>query len=87
MTQFHLNNPSSAQHPFYSLDDFARGYVEAMFFTNCDSGLDDSDKANDLGVERLTRASVKAIKADCAAFTGHIMPDGCFFTAMAKPCR
>lgn len=60
------------------LDDFARGYVEAMFFTNCDSGDSNENKANELGVERLTRASVKAIKADCAAFTGYIMPDGCF---------
>lgn len=65
-------------HPFYSLDEFARGYVEAMFFTNCDSGDDNEHRANELGVERLTRASVAAIKRDCDKFLGHVMPDGCF---------
>jgi hypothetical protein len=77
MPQFILNEPSSAQHPFYSLNDFARGYVEAMFFTNCDSDHSDEDKANDLGVERLTRDSIASIKADCDAFISYIMPDGC----------
>lgn len=76
MTQFILNDSARAGHPFYNLSDFAKGYVEAMFFTNCDNG-DDGVSANHLGIERLTRASVKAIKRDCDAFLSHIMPDGC----------
>jgi len=78
MPQFQLNTPPAKAHPFYSLGTLARGYVEAMFFTNCDSGnAEREDHANELGVERLTRASVAAIKRDCDAFESHIMPDGC----------
>lgn len=88
MPQFILNEPATRHpanlpagaktHPFYSLDSFARGYVEAMFFTNCDTGNEErEDHANELGVERLTRKSVAAIKRDCSAFLSHIMPDGC----------
>lgn len=68
MPQFELNAPSRKAHPFYSLDTFARGYVEAMFFTNCDCGSEDEFIANRLGVERLTHESVAAIAADCADF-------------------
>lgn len=87
MPEFVLNQPATRHpanvpagkrpHPFYSLSEFARGYVEAMFFTNCDSGDDRENLANELGVERLTRASVAAIKRDCDSFLSHIMPDGC----------
>lgn len=55
-------------HPFYGLNDFAKGYVEAMFFTNGDTGDDREDLLNDWGVERLTKAAVADIAADCAAF-------------------
>lgn len=68
MPEFILNAPDRAAHPFYALDEFARAYVEAMFFTNCDSGDERENLANELGVERLTRASVAAIKEDCDAF-------------------
>lgn len=68
MPQFALNKPAERQHAFYLLDEFAKAYVEAMFFTNCDSGSEDEWEANDLGVERLTRKSVAAIKADCDEF-------------------
>lgn len=68
MPQFVINTPDRAAHPFYALDEFARAYVEAMFFTNCDSGDERENLANDLGVERLTRASVAAIKEDCDEF-------------------
>lgn len=78
MPEFQLNTPPRRAHPFYALDDFARGYVEAMFFTNGDCGSEDEFLLNRLGVERLTRASVKKIKRDCDAFLGRIMPDGCF---------
>lgn len=67
MPEFILNTPAR-KHAFDSLDEFARGYVEAMFFTNCDSGHENEFIANELGVERLTRASVATIKAQCDAF-------------------
>lgn len=60
-----------------NLDSFARGYVEAMFFTNGDIGDDKENRLDSLGMERLTKASVAAIANDCAAFLRHIMPDGC----------
>ena len=65
-------------HPYNDLSDFAKGYVEAMFFTNGDTGDERENLLNDWGVERLTRASVANIARDCAAFLSHIMPDGCF---------
>lgn len=80
MPEFVLNLPkwTPKGHAFYSLDDFARGYVEAMFFTNGDTGDERENLLNDLGVERLTKESVKAIRADCQRFLWLIMPDGCF---------
>ena len=87
MPQFRLNRSPYVKgdepgvrtpHPFYALDDFAKGYVEAMFFTNGDTGDEKEDKLNELGVERLTKASVAAIKSYCGDFLGQIMPDGCF---------
>lgn len=71
MPEFILNR-------YDSLNEFARGYVEAMFFTNGDCGDERENLLNDLGTERLTRASIKAIKRDCDAFLSRIMPDGCF---------
>ncbi len=69
MPQFELNADRYGKHPFYKLDDFAKGYVEAMFFTDCDTGREeDEGKANELGVEKITHASILAIAADCAAF-------------------
>jgi hypothetical protein len=78
MAQFELNTYARKTHPFYDLNDFAKGYVEAMFFTNGDTGDDRENLLNDLGVDRLTRASVAAIKRDCDAFLSKIGPDGCF---------
>jgi hypothetical protein len=68
MAEFIINTPGRAAHPFYALDEFAMSYIEAMFFTNCDSGDERENLANELGVERLTRASVARIKEDCDAF-------------------
>ena len=68
MPEFILNRKASRLHPFYALDAFEKGYIEAMFFTNGDIGDEREDLLNDLGVERLTRAAVKSIKADCAQF-------------------
>ena len=67
MPQFTLTTPRKP-HPFYDLDDFAKGYVEAMFFTNGDTGDNDESLLNDLGVIRLTRESVATIKRDCDEF-------------------
>lgn len=84
MPQFQLNAARYGKHPFYALNDFAKGYVEAMFFTNGDTGDtgdtgdDHEDLLNDLGVEKLTREAVKDIAADCDKFIGTIMPDGRF---------
>jgi len=80
MPEFILNKPPHRKppHSFYSLNEFAQGYVEAMFFTNGDIGDDRENLLNEWGVERLTRASVDAIKRDCDAFESVIMPDGCF---------
>lgn len=68
MPQFHLNTPPRRAHPFYDLSDFAKGYVEAMFFTNGDTGDEREDLLNDLGVERLTRVAVANIARDCDQF-------------------
>ena len=58
-----------AVHPFNDLDEFAQGYVEAMFFTNGDIGDETRpDRLNEMGVSRLTRASVEKIKVDCDRF-------------------
>lgn len=78
MPEFQLNADRYGKHAYYKLDDFAKGYVEAMFFTNGDIGGDNETLLNDLGVEKLTRKAVKNIAAVCDRFTGTIMPDGCF---------
>lgn len=83
MPQFILNAPDQhpahgkACHPFYTLDEFARGYVEAMFFTNGDTADENDNLLNEMGVERLTRAAVASIKHDCGRFTG-ILHEGRF---------
>lgn len=68
MPEFMLNTPLRGGHAFYTLDAFAQAYVEAMFFTNGDCGDERGDIFNELGVERLTKPSIEAIRADCAAF-------------------
>lgn len=78
MPEFQLNADRYGKHAYYKLSTFAKGYVEAMFFTNGDTGEDDEFLLNHLGVEKLTREAVKDIAKDCDAFLGTIMPDGCF---------
>lgn len=68
MSQFILNANHHGKHPFYSLDDFAKGYVEAMFFTNGDTGDEREDLLNDIGVEKLTKKAVEEIRHDCNMF-------------------
>jgi hypothetical protein len=71
MPEFILNNelvPGGKKKLYNDLDGFAKGYIEAMFFTNCDSGHDDEHIANKLGVDRLTIQSIHHIKRQCADF-------------------
>ena len=60
-----------AVHPFNDLDEFAQGYVEAMFFTIGDIGeVTRPDRLNEMGVSRLTRDSVETIEGHCIRFQG-----------------
>lgn len=69
MPEFILNTPSAKRPVYNDFDDFAKGYVEAMFFTNCDCGDEKRENhANELGVDRLTNKSLQNIKAQCADF-------------------
>ena len=76
MPEFLINDDTRAGHPYDALSEFDKGYVEAMFFTNGDTGDDRENYLNELGVERLTKASVAEIAADCAKFLATVMPDG-----------
>lgn len=81
MPEFQLNNnakPAKLRARYRDLNEFERGYIEAMFFTNGDTGSDDETLLNRLGTEKLTREAIAAIVKDCDAFAGHVMPDGCF---------
>jgi hypothetical protein len=80
MPKFILNTPPRRKppHAFYGLSEFSKAYVEALFFTNGDTGDDNENLLNDLGVEKLTRDAVANIARDCEAFLSTIMPDGCF---------
>lgn len=68
MAEFELNMNARKGHAWHALDDFAKGYVEAMFFTNGDTGDSNEWRLNEMGVDRLTRASVETIAHDCAKF-------------------
>lgn len=57
------------------LRDFACGYVEALFFTNGDSGDEDEDSFNKLGAERLVQDARTSIVSDCAAFLSDLARD------------
>jgi len=76
MPQFIINN-TKPRH-YGPNHDFVAGYIEAMYFTNGDTGSDNDDLLNELGTSRLTREALADIKADCDRFIGTIMPDGCF---------
>ena len=78
MPEFQLNADRYGAHSYYALNDFAKGYVEAMFFTNGDTGDEREDLLNNMGVERLTKSAIADIKRDCEAFLGTIMSDGGF---------
>lgn len=76
MPEFQLKTRQRGSHPYFALDSFAKGYVEAMFFTNGDTGDERENYLNELGTERLTRESVADIAADCERFRQLKMKSG-----------
>lgn len=68
MPAFQLNINVNRYQSWFDLDEFTHGYVEAMFFTNGDTGDDDESLLNDLGVSAITVESMASIKTDCAKF-------------------
>jgi len=68
MPKFILNENGNASKSYYELDTFSKAYVEAMFFTNGDTGDENEDSLNEIGVEGLTPESVANIAKDCAEF-------------------
>jgi len=68
MTQFKLNVNVDSSSPFHDLDAFTQGYIEAMFFTNGDTGDENEDLLNELGVAAITPESMKSIVRDCERF-------------------
>jgi hypothetical protein len=65
MSEFILNKNGGK---YDDLSKFAKAYIEAMFFTNCDTGDENENKANEPGTERLTRGAIAAIALDCGDF-------------------
>lgn len=71
MTEFQLYTAGGKvgrARPYDKLSLFAQGYVEAMFFTNGDTGDDDENRLNNLGVHKLTAAACADIAETCDAF-------------------
>jgi hypothetical protein len=66
MPEFFLNTEGADW--FAELRDFDRGYIEAMFFTNGDTGLPNDHILNTLGVRKMTRALRDQIRAECTQF-------------------
>ena len=66
MSQFILNE--NADTSSITLDDFTHGYIEAMFFTNGDTGDDNESLLNGLGIAAITLESMESIKRDCRRF-------------------
>src|SRR5712692_4625844 len=56
---------------FNSLDEFTRGYIEAMFWTECNS--DSEPELEDATFDDLAPETLTHIIADCASFQN--MPD------------
>ena len=69
MPEFQLNGgPLKFSNSDATLTAIVNGYVEAMFFTNGDTGDEDEYSLNRLGVDRLTLKARDKIYSDCAAF-------------------
>lgn len=58
-------NTEAARQSFETLDDFTRGYIEALCWTECNS---DSDGLDGFGFAEMTPETVAEIVADCSAF-------------------
>lgn len=79
MPQFILDLGPQAS-TYNALDAFTQGYLEAMFFTECEHGTDrntwdpetQSSLPGDVGFSDLAPDTLEAIKRDCEAFqTAH----------------
>lgn len=69
MPEFILDmGDSTGANVFASLDSFAQGYVEAMFFTDTGTGDDAENGLEDASVAELASETLDKIKADCARF-------------------
>lgn len=74
MPQFIMNDMNTPE--FAALDEFTRGYIQALFFTNCEGSLFDgtfdpennSSLPNEAGFSDLDPDALKRIIADCARF-------------------
>lgn len=74
MPQFVMNESDDPD--FLALDEFTRGYIQAIFFTECGGSIEDggfdpengSQLPDEAGFLSLTRDALEAIKADCNGF-------------------
>lgn len=66
MPEFHLDT-SLDRERWEALDDFTKGYVEAMFFT-------EYDELGETGFHDLADETLDAIKANCVAFNTQAAP-------------
>lgn len=71
----HFSARERASH-LASLGEFTMGYIEALFFTNGDSGDDVEDRLNTLGTGRLTLGAINRVRDDCFAFYMTRLPAG-----------
>ena len=80
MPEFILDYGSrEAARAFKTLDSFTQGYVEAMFFTECEPGTDSdswdherhSSLPGDATFAELAPETLARIVADCAKFQAH----------------
>lgn len=66
MPEFQLDHGSKeASKAFTALDDFTQGYIEAMFWTECNSDNEEPDGAS---FDDLSPGTLAGIIADCKAF-------------------
>lgn len=74
MPQFIMNESDDPD--FLALDEFTRGYIQALFFTECGGSIEDggfdpengSQLPDEAGFLSLTADALETIKADCNGF-------------------
>lgn len=64
MPQFELTGANGPN--WHALDQFTKGYIEALFFTN--EGPEDGQLGDDAGFYDIAPAALSLIMADCAKF-------------------